>query len=103
MNRKTKTIFAVVIFSFFLILYPYSKQPAQFRSDDITWKIFHNSNTYKHFDFQNLAFKNIHQINEKIKAVDNKEITIKGFIIIEKHGDEKHIILSETVTDACFM
>jgi len=103
MNRKTKTIFAVVIFFFFLILYPYSKQPAQFRSDDITWKIFHNSNTYKRFDFQNFGFKNVHQINEKIKALDSTQITIKGFIVIEKHGGAKHIILSETVTDACFM
>lgn len=103
MSHKTKTVFFIIVIAIVLILYPYSKQPAKFRSDDITWQIFSNSKMHKKFDSHNFEFITINQINDEIKALDKNEISIKGFIVVENHGKHKHIILSETVTDACFM
>lgn len=88
---------------FFLIIFPYTKSIERFKADDITWSFLNKSVLYKEFDSKIFAFKETYQLSAELKNLDNKEIIIKGFLKHQKHRDHSDIILTENVSDVCFM
>lgn len=87
----------------FLIIYPYTKEINIFRAEDISWNIINQTKKYKEFDLQRFTLRNTYNFSGEVLAMDGKEIAIKGFIKKQKHGTHTDIILTETVTDVCFM
>ncbi|NPA44743.1 MAG: hypothetical protein GXO49_04345 [Chlorobi bacterium] len=93
------------MFSFvlFLIIYPYTKEINIFRAKDITWDILNQTKKYKKIDIKDFKLFQSYDFSKEVLEMDGKKIAIKGFIKKENHGKHTDIILTETVTDVCFM
>ncbi len=103
MNIKTKYILSIGCIVIFIFLYPYTREVPVFKSDDLTWSAFKNIKTVKEFDSESFSFMPVLSVPEKLEALNNKLIKIKGFVLLHKHGDEFKILLSEKLTGVCFM
>jgi len=99
-HNKILILFSVVLF---LIIYPYTKEINIFRAEDISWNILNQTTKYKEIDLKKFTMLQTYKFSKQVLAMDGKRISIKGFIKTEKHGEHKDIILTETVTDVCFM
>jgi len=95
----------LLIFSglLFLVLFPYSKEIEIFKTDDINWDIINNAKKFKEFDPRIFAFKETIEYSKDILDLNNSNIVIKGFIKKHKHKDHIDLILTENITDVCFM
>ncbi len=100
-NKKNILLLSALML--FLIIYPYSKQVTIFRANDVSWDILNHIKKYKKFDYRDFTFIKKYNFPEKVLSLNGKEIIIKGFIKNQKHGSQTDIILTETVTDVCFM
>lgn len=99
-HNKILILFSIVLF---LIIYPYTKEIKMFRAKDVTWDILNQTKKYKEFNLQNFSILNMYNFSQEVLDMDGEVIAIKGFIKKEKHGKHIDIILTETVTDVCFM
>ncbi|MCF6366974.1 MAG: hypothetical protein L3J35_12335 [Bacteroidales bacterium] len=102
MFKKRKGILLIIVV-FFLIIYPYSKEIKVFRAKDTNWDVLNYTKKYKEFDPRTFALIQTYNFTEEILSLDGKDITIVGFIKKDKHGKHTDILLTETVTDVCFM
>lgn len=93
----------LIAFVAFLFLYPYSKKIKKFKAEDLNWEIINKTNQFKEFDPSRLIFKKTYYFSDEIQKLDQTVISIKGFLKKEKHGSHTDLILTETVTDVCFM
>jgi len=101
---KTKNrILLLIVIVFFLIIYPYTKEIKIFRAKDANWDILNHSKKYKEFDPRTFALTQTYEFNDEVLSLDGEQISVKGFIKKHKHGDHSDILLTETVTDVCFM
>ena len=87
----------------FLILFPYTRSIDKFRADDVTWDLLNSSVSYKEFDPKIFAFRETFEISEDLKEMHLKEVYIKGFLKKHAHKDHIDIVLTENVSDVCFM
>ncbi len=87
----------------FMLIYPYSKNVKQFKAQDIQWDLINRSKEINEFNPARFVFEKKWYLSPEVLALDNKLITIKGFIKNEKHGTRSVIIITESVTDVCFM
>ena len=99
-HNKILILFSVVLF---LIIYPYTKDIKIFRAKDTSWDVLNQTKKYKEFDFQKFQLQNMYNFSQEVLNMDGKKIAIKGFLKKQKHGTHTDIILTETVTDVCFM
>ncbi len=99
-HNKILILFSVVLF---LIIYPYTKEINIFRAKDTSWDVLNQTKKYKKVDFQNFALLQNYDFSQEVLEMDGKNISIKGFIKKQKHDGHTDIILTETVTDVCFM
>jgi hypothetical protein len=86
-----------------MLIYPYSKDIKQFKAQDIQWDIINRSVEINEFNPARFAFEKKWYLSPELLALDQKFITIKGFIKNEKHGTHTVIIITESVTNVCFM
>lgn len=102
---KIKINRLLLIFSalLFLIIFPYTKEIELFKAEDLNWEIISNSREFKQFDPSSFSFMQKYMFTEEVINLDNSNISIKGFIKYHKHGDHNDILLTEKVTDVCFM
>ena len=98
--NKILILFSVVLF---LIIYPYTKVIKLFRADDVSWDVINQTQKYKKVDFHNFQILPTYNFSTEVLEMDGKMISINGFVKKEKHGNHTDIILTETVTDVCFM
>lgn len=101
-NINNKTL-AIISFALFLIIYPYTKEIKKFRAEDINWDILNNTKKYKEFDTRTFSIQQTYKFSEDVLEMNGKKIIIKGFIKKDKHNKHQDIIITETVTDVCFM
>ncbi len=88
---------------FFLIIYPYTKEVKIFRAKDANWDVLNHTKKYKKFDPRIFALTQTYEFPEEVLNLEGEQISIKGFIKKHKHGDHSDLLLTETVTDVCFM
>ena len=93
----------LIAFIAFLFLFPYSKKIKKFKAEDVNWEIINKTKHYKEFDPSRLAFKKTYYYSDELQKLDQSTISIKGFLKKEKHGSHTDLLLTETVTDVCFM
>lgn len=93
----------LIAFVVFLFLYPYSKKIKKFKAEDLNWEIINKTNQFKEFDPSRLTFKKTYYFSDEIQKMDQTNISIKGFLKKETHGSHTDLILTETVTEVCFM
>lgn len=103
MFKKKNRILLFITIVFFLIIYPYTKKVKVFRAKDTNWDILNHTKIYKEFDPGTFALTQTYEFSEDILNLAGKEIRIMGFIKKQKHGEHVDILLTETVTDVCFM
>jgi hypothetical protein len=96
-------ILLLISFVSIAFIYPYSKQIKLYKAEDIRWETINKSKQYKEFDPASFTFKKIVYFSPEIQKLDHTDISIKGFIKKEKQGDQEHLLLTETVTEVCFM
>jgi len=101
--KKHNNILILLSVVFFLIIYPYTKEVKIFRAEDASWDILNHTKKYKEFDSRTFALLQSFDFTKEILEMDGKEISIKGFVKKHKHGDHNDIVITETVTDVCFM
>ena len=103
MNLKPLNILLIASFLFILIIYPYTKEIKLFKANDINWDIINQSKSFKEFDRISFSFQQTYEFSDDILNLDNSVISVKGFIKKHKHFDHNDFLLTETVTDVCFM
>ncbi len=103
MLKKKNRILLLIVIVFFLIIYPYTKEVKVFRAKDTHWDILNHAKKYKEFDPRIFALTQTYEFPEEVLSLDGEEIRIKGFIKKHKHGEHIDILLTEIVTDVCFM
>jgi len=103
MKNRVNKILLICSSLIFLIIFPYTKKIEVFKVNDVNWDLINTAITYKKFDPKIFSFKNTYEISDKLMELNNKEITISGFIKHIKHKDHNDIILTESITDVCFM
>jgi len=101
-NKKNKILFLVIVVVF-LIIYPYSKEIKVFRAEDTNWEILNQTKKYKEFNPRTFALTQTYDFTEEVLNLNEKSVTITGFIKKDNHGKHTDILLTETVTDVCFM
>ena len=97
--NKILILFSVVLF---LIIYPYTKDIKIFRAKDTSWDILNQTKKYRKINLSKFQLLQTYNFSQEVLDMDGKEIIIKGFIKKERHGGND-IILTETVTNVCFM
>ena len=100
---KTNRILLITSGLLFIIIFPYTKEIETFKAEDVNWDIISRVKKIKEFDPKVFAFKETYEFTEEINDLDNSHILIKGFIKKHKHSDHIDLILTEKVTDVCFM
>jgi hypothetical protein len=103
MKYHSVKILLIISFSTFLFLFPYTKIIKKFKAEDVNWDIINTSKQYKEFDPSLFTLKKTYYFSPEIQKLNHSVISIKGFIKNEKHGNHKDLILTESVTDVCFM
>ena len=103
MKIRINRLLLIVSGLLFLILFPYTKEIDFFKAEDVNWDIINHARKIKIFDPKIFAFKNIYEFSDDILDLDNSQILINGFIKKHKHEGHIDIILTENVTDVCFM
>ena len=96
-------ILAVISFALFLIIYPYTKEIKKFRAEDASWGVLNNTKKYKEFDTRTFTLLQTYKFTDEVLKMDGKNISIKGFVKKHQHGKHIDILITETVTDVCFM
>ena len=87
----------------FLAIFPYTKKVEIFKAKDVNWDILKNAKRFKQFNPSTFSFLQTFEFTDEILKLDRTYMSIKGFIKRHKHGDHEDIIITETVTDVCFM
>ncbi len=103
MFKNKSRILLLIVIVFFLIIYPYTKEVKVFRAKDANWDVLNHAKKYKEFDPRTFALTQTYEFTEEVLNLDGEKIMIKGFIKKQKHGEHFDILLTETVTDVCFM
>ncbi len=105
MNSFFKISKLILLFSVavFLFIYPWTKEPKHFRAEDVNWEILKSAGRIKKFDFERSAFVDYLRLGDSVRKLNGKKIIIKGFYKKELHEGKMHMLLTETVTDVCFM
>jgi len=99
-HNKILILFSVVLF---LVIYPYTKEIKIFRAQDTSWDILNQTKKYKEFNVRNFALLQTYNFSSEVLEMDGKNISIRGFVKKTNHDGHTDIILTETVTDVCFM
>ncbi len=87
----------------FLFIYPWTKEVTVFRAEDVNWDILKSVKKTNVFDKQIFAFNKHYELNKKIKNLNGKKIRIKGFLKKESHNGHIDFLITETVTNVCFI
>jgi 5S rRNA maturation endonuclease (ribonuclease M5) len=100
-KRKTRYILLIIIAAFILFLIPYSRDTDGFSSEDVQWEMFRSAHRHKAFDKQSFSFVLQTEIPEELRNLENKNISMEGFLYSEKIGGEMLYLLSETRREVC--
>jgi len=105
MMRKNKInqILLLAAVAVFLFIYPWTKELIIFRAKDVNWEILKSAEKVKKFNAETFGFLPQYKLTDEILQLDGQKINIKGFLKKEIHGNHKDFIITETVTDVCFM
>ena len=87
----------------FLVIFPYTKEVEIFKAKDVNWDILNGAKKFKQFNPATFSFLQEFKLTDEILMIDSTFISIKGFFKRHKHDDHVDIMISETVTDVCFM
>ncbi len=105
MMRKIKLnqLLLLVAVAIFLFMYPWTKELKIFRAKDVNWEILKSAEKVKKFNTETFGFSPQYKLTDEILHLDGQKINIKGFFKKEIHGNHTDFIITETVTDVCFM
>jgi len=101
--KKHNNILLLLSIILFIIIYPYTKTVTVFRAEDTSWDVLNQTRKYKQFDARTFTLIQSFDFTKEVLEMDGKTISIKGFLKKHKHGNHTDIIITETVTDVCFM
>ncbi len=102
-NFKIIRFILLAAVAVFFFIFPWTKEIKNFRAKDVTWNILKSAKKINKFNTKTFTFLPKFQLNEEILELNGKEIRIKGFFKKEIHDKHPDFILTETVTDVCFM
>jgi len=102
-NIKINRLLILIAVSVFFFIFPWTKEVKIFSAKDVNWEILKSVKKVEKFDSKSFAFSPQFQLNDEILKLNGQKISIKGFFKKEIHHNHSDFIITETVTDVCFM
>ncbi len=102
-NIKITQLILLIAVTVFFFIYPWTKEVKVFRIKDVNWDILKSAENVKKFDSETFGFLSRYKLNDEILNLNGQKIFIKGFFKKEVHENHFDFIITETVTDVCFM
>ena len=105
MMRKIKInqLLLLITVAFFLFIYPWTKEVKIFRVKDVNWEVLKSAEEITKFNTETFGFLPHYKLTDDILQLDGQKININGFFKKEVHGINKDFVITETLTDVCFM
>jgi len=102
-NIKINRLLILIAVTAFFFIFPWTKEVKIFRAKDVNWEILKSVKKVEKFDSKSFAFSPQLQFNDEILKLNGQKISIKGFFKKEIQNNHSDFIITETVTDVCFM
>ncbi|MEA2041710.1 MAG: hypothetical protein U9N85_04070 [Bacteroidota bacterium] len=91
----------IVLVATILFLLPYTREVENYSANDVQWELFHENERYKSFDKAHFKFMEKFTVSDKLYELSGKDISIKGFLHIDKIGKDSIFLLTENRLEVC--